>query len=170
MKGDPEFYTVWIPLHDCTMEEGSLRILEGSHRLGFLDHRRDDLHVPELELGAAMEENWVSGTVRAGDVLIFHSYTVHAANPNVSCNMRISLDCRFQSSQHELNPSNLVFAGDSGKSWEKTYSSWRSTSLQYYWKKIPLKLIPSRSQLEELAATAPDVKARERYARMAAQL
>jgi ectoine hydroxylase-related dioxygenase (phytanoyl-CoA dioxygenase family) len=170
MKGDPEFYTIWIPLHDCTIEQGSLRILEGSHRFGMLDHQREGLHVPELQLDSTTNEQWVSGTVNAGDVLIFHSYTVHAANPNVSRSMRISLDCRFQSVHRELNPSNLVFAGDSGKSWEKTYAGWSSTALQYYWKKLSLKLNPSRARLEELAVAAADQKARDRYARMASQL
>jgi ectoine hydroxylase-related dioxygenase (phytanoyl-CoA dioxygenase family) len=170
MKGDTEFYTVWIPLHDCSVESGSLRILEGSHRLGILDHMREGLHVPELQLDEAMDENWVSGTINAGDVLIFHSCTVHASNPNVSQLMRLSIDCRFQDAHRELNPSNLVFAGESGKSWEKTYSGWQSAALQYYWKELPLNLNPSRARLQELAATTSDVKVRDRYARIASQL
>jgi ectoine hydroxylase-related dioxygenase (phytanoyl-CoA dioxygenase family) len=32
MGGDPECFTVWIPLHDCPVDVGPLRILEGSHR------------------------------------------------------------------------------------------------------------------------------------------
>jgi ectoine hydroxylase-related dioxygenase (phytanoyl-CoA dioxygenase family) len=171
MKGDTEFYTAWIPLHDCNVESGSLRILEDSHRLGILDHRREGLHVPELQLDEVIEKKkWVSGIVHAGDVLIFHSCTVHAANPNVSHRMRLSIDCRFQDAHRELNPSNLVFAGESGKSWEKTYSGWQSSTLQYYWKNMPLILNPSRLQMEALAVTASDAKARDRYARIAEQL
>jgi hypothetical protein len=80
MGGDPEFFTVWIPLHDCSVEAGALKILEGSHRFGIQSHERENLHVPEIPVEAAMGDGWVSGQVNAGDVLIFHSLTVHAAS------------------------------------------------------------------------------------------
>jgi hypothetical protein len=84
--------------------------------------------------------------------------------------MRISLDCRFQDARRTLHPSNLVFAGESGKSWEKTYAGWESDSLQYYWRKLPLALKPTREDLEELAINVEDPALRARYARMASQL
>ena len=170
MGGDPEFYTAWIPLHDCPIEAGSLRILEGSHRYGIQDHERENLHVPEIPLDVVAGDEWVEGRVNAGDVLIFHSLTVHAAAPNISGRMRISLDCRFQDSRRTLHPSNLVFAGESGKSWEKTYAGWQSDSLQYYWRKLPLALKPTREDLEQLAISVEDPALRARYARMASQL
>ena len=104
MGGDPEFYTVWIPLHDCPLEIGPLRILEGSHRHGIQHHERDNLHVPEIPETAAAGIEWVGGQVNAGDVLIFHSLTVHAASPNLSEQMRLSIDCRFQDARRTLNP------------------------------------------------------------------
>ena len=170
MRGDPEFYTVWITLHDCPVEAGSLRILEGSHRHGIQEHEREDLHVPEIPMNSALGDEWVEGQVNAGDVLIFHSLTVHAAAPNISDRMRLSLDCRFQDARRTLNPSNLVFAGESGKSWEKTYSNWQSERLQYYWKKLPLSLKPTREDLEQLATSAENPALRARYARMVSQL
>jgi ectoine hydroxylase-related dioxygenase (phytanoyl-CoA dioxygenase family) len=170
MGGDPEFYTVWIPLHDCPIETGPLRILEGSHRYGIQEHEKENLHVPEIPLDVVSGDEWVEGQVNAGDVLIFHSLTVHAAAPNVSGRMRISLDCRFQDARRTLHPSNLVFAGESGKSWEKTYAGWESDNLQYYWRKLPLALKPTREDLEELAINVEDPALRARYARMASQL
>jgi ectoine hydroxylase-related dioxygenase (phytanoyl-CoA dioxygenase family) len=170
MGGDPEFYTVWIPLHDCPLEVGPLRILEGSHRYGIQEHERENLHVPEISLDTVSGDQWVEGRVNAGDVLIFHSLTVHAASPNISDHMRLSLDCRFQDSRRTLNPSNLVFAGESGKSWEKTYAGWQSEGLQYYWKRLPLTLKPTREDLEQLAINADNPALRARYARMASQL
>jgi hypothetical protein len=103
-------------------------------------------------------------------VLIFHSLTVHAAAPNISERMRISLDCRFQDARRVLNPSNLVFAGESGKSWEKTYTNWRSDDLKFYWKTLPLTLRPSKEELELLAETAESSSTRAKYARMVSQL
>ena len=170
MGGDPEFYTVWIPLHDCPIEVGPLRILEGSHRHGFQHHERDNLHVPEIREEEAAGSEWVGGQVNAGDVLIFHSLTVHAASPNLSEQMRLSIDCRFQDARRTLNPANLVFAGESGKSWEKTYADWSSDELKFYWKKLPLKLQPSKAELLHLADTAEAPARRARYLRMASQL
>jgi ectoine hydroxylase-related dioxygenase (phytanoyl-CoA dioxygenase family) len=170
MGGDPECYTVWIPLHDVPLDAGPLRILEGSHRFGVQNHERENLHVPEIPDGSAMGDGWVGGHVNAGDVLIFHSLTVHAAAPNLSDRLRLSLDCRFQDSQRVLNPSNLVFGGESGKSWEKTYAEWRSDDLKFYWKRIPLTLKPTRDELAHHAETAGSASARARYARMVSQL
>jgi ectoine hydroxylase-related dioxygenase (phytanoyl-CoA dioxygenase family) len=170
MGGDPEFYTVWIPLHDCPIDVGPLKILEGSHRFGVQSHERENLHVPEIPLEAVAGDGWVGGHVNAGDVLIFHSLTVHAASPNLSDRMRLSLDCRFQDARRILNPSNLVFAGESGKSWEKTYTGWHSESLKFYWKKMPLTLEPSKAELSRLAETAESPSKRARYTRIVSQL
>jgi ectoine hydroxylase-related dioxygenase (phytanoyl-CoA dioxygenase family) len=170
MNGDPECYTVWIPLHDCPTDVGPLRILEGSHRFGFQKHEDENLHVPEIPVGAAIGDEWVGGQINAGDVLIFHSLTVHAASPNRSDKLRISLDCRFQDCRRVLNPANLVFGGESGKSWESIYSQWHSSDLKYYWKKLPLNFQPPKSELERLARTAEPPSKRERYARILGQL
>jgi hypothetical protein len=170
MGGDPEFYTVWIPLHDCPLEVGPLQVVEGSHHRGVRQHQREGLHVPEISMQQVEDETWAGGRIDAGDVLIFHSLTVHAATPNISDKMRLSLDCRFQEASREVHPSNLVFAGESGKSWEKTYAGWQSRDLQFYWRSLSLQLKPSRLELEQLAKEAESPAARTRYARMASQL
>jgi ectoine hydroxylase-related dioxygenase (phytanoyl-CoA dioxygenase family) len=170
MGGDPECFTVWIPLHDCPVDVGPLRIMQGSHRFGYQKHEDHNLHVPKIPFEAAVGGEWVGGQIDAGDVLIFHSLTVHAASPNESQRLRISMDCRFQDCRRVLNPANLVFAGGSGKSWEKTYADWLYDDLKYYWKELPLKLQPSKSEIRKLASTADSQDMRVRYARMASQL
>jgi len=170
MNGDPECYTVWIPLHDCPTEVGPLQILEGSHHFGFQTHIDENLHVPEIPSGAEMGDEWAGGDINAGDVLIFHSLTVHAAAPNLSDRMRISLDCRFQNYARAINPANLAFAGDSGKSWDEIYQSWRSRNLQYYWKSLPLNFQPSRAEIEHLSHMAASPSMRARYGRILAQI
>ncbi len=168
MDGDPECFTVWIPLHDCPINLGPLQILEGSHHFGFQNHEQTS--IPAIPEGAVLGDDWVGGQINAGDVLIFHSLTVHAASPNLSNQLRISLDCRFQDYKRALNPANLAFGGESGKSWEKTYAHWRSNDLQYYWKKMPLTLKPSKAELEQLTRTADPPSVRARYARVLNQL
>jgi hypothetical protein len=170
MGGDPEFFTVWIPLHDCPAEEGSLRILEGSQRFGIQHHERENLHVPEIPVDTAVGSEWVGGRINAGDVLIFHSLTVHAASANLSNHLRISLDCRFQDARRVLNPANLVFGGESGKSWEKTYADWQSDDLKFYWKKMSLTFKPSKAEIQQLAENAESPSKRARYNRVLSQL
>jgi hypothetical protein len=170
MGGDPEFFTVWIPLHDCPTEVGPLKVLEGSHQHGIQQHQRENLHVPEISMETVAGGEWAGGRINAGDVLLFHSLTVHAATPNVSTKMRLSIDCRFQDARRTLNPSNLVFAGDSGKSWDKTYADWKSDKLKFYWRNLPLSLKPSKLELQQMALSAESPSARTKYARMASQL
>ncbi len=168
MDGDPECFTAWIPLHNCPTDLGPLQILEGSHHFGIQSH--DQTYIPEIPEGAARGGDWVGGQINAGDVLIFHGLTVHAASPNVSNQLRISLDCRFQDYRRAFNPANLVFGGESGKSWEKTYARWRSNDLKYYWKGMPLRFKPSKSEIEKLTKTAEPPSTRARYARILSQL
>lgn len=170
MNGDPECFTVWIPLHDCPIQAGPLQILEGSHHFGFQNHVDADLHVPEIPAGTEMGDEWVGGDINAGDVLIFHSLTVHAAAPNRSDKMRISLDCRFQDYLRAVNPANLAFGGDSGKSWDEIYAEWDSSDLKYYWKSLPLNLQPTRAEIEHLARTADHPSMRARYCRILSQI
>jgi hypothetical protein len=170
MSGDPECFTVWIPLHDCPTDLGPLQIQEGSHRFGVIDHEDENLHVPEIPTGALTEGNWASGQINAGDVLIFHSLTVHAASANRSQHLRISMDCRFQNSGRAIHPGNLAFAGESGKSWEAMYAGWGSNDLKYYWKGMPLQFQPSKSEIEQLSQTAEPPSTRARYARILSQI
>jgi len=168
IAGDPESFTAWMPLHDCPEELGPLQILEASHRFGLQETALGTGYIPKE---VARGGDWVGGQINAGDVLIFHSLTVHAASPNVSTQLRISMDCRFQSYERPLNPSTLVFAGSSnGRSWEKIYASWQSDDLKYFWKQMPLKLKPNKTELAQLAASADSPRMRSRYARILSQL
>ncbi len=162
--GDSESFTAWIPLHDCPVQLGPLRILEASHHCGLQPTvDRSGFITPE----AAQGGDWVGGSINVGDVLIFHSLTVHSATPNTSNQLRVSLDCRFQNQDRAINPAALVFPGaSSSRSWEATYSNWSSNELKYYWKKMPLQLKPSRAELAELAQKAVPMEMRSRYARI----
>jgi Phytanoyl-CoA dioxygenase (PhyH) len=167
IAGDPESFTAWIPLHNCPAELGPLRILEGSHRFGL---QKIDPETGIIPQETARGGDWVGGQINAGDILIFHSLTVHAASPNVSKQLRISLDCRFQDYERVLDPANLVFPGSSNRSWEATYANWRSDDLKYFWKHMSLKLKPSKDELVQLIQTAASQKMQSRYARILSQL
>ena len=167
VAGDEESFTAWIPLHDCPLVQGPLRVLDGSHRFGLQPTVGQSGYIPE---GTERGAGWVGGDINAGDVLLFHSLTVHEAVPNQSSRLRISLDCRFQSYDRAVNPRTLVFAGSGKRSWESTYANWTSDELKYYWAKLPLRLKPSKRELAELARTCETPEMRTRYVRILTRL
>jgi ectoine hydroxylase-related dioxygenase (phytanoyl-CoA dioxygenase family) len=161
VAGDEETITAWLPLHDCPIEQGSLRVMDGSHRFGLQPTAGQTGCIPP---GTERGDRWVGTEIYAGDLLLFSSLTVHEAAPNTSNRIRISLDCRFQSYRRPVNPGALVFAGSGRRSWEKTYANWPSDELKYYWTQLPLQLKPSKLELAELARTAESPHERARYA------
>ena len=161
VAGDEETFTAWLPLHDCPIEQGPLRVMDGSHRFGLQPTAGQTGCIPS---GTERGDGWVGAEICAGDLLLFNSLTVHEAAPNLSNRMRISLDCRFQSYQRPIHPAALVFAGSGRRSWEKTYANWPSDELKYYWTQLPLQLKPSKLELAELARTSPSPQERARYA------
>jgi hypothetical protein len=161
VAGDSESFTAWIPLHDCPLDMGPLRILAGSHRFGLQPTEGATGYIrPGTERG----DGWVEGELAAGDVLIFHSLTVHEALPNLSDKLRISMDCRFQNYKRPVNPGTLVFAGSGKRSWESIYTGWQNDDLKYYWKHLPLHFKPTKSELAVLSETSPTPELCTRYA------
>jgi len=165
VAGDEESFTAWITLHDCPVAQGPLRILDSSHRFGLQPTAGETGLIPQ---GTERGGDWVGGDINAGDVLLFHSLTVHEAAPNRSNRLRVSVDCRFQSYERAVNPATLVFTGR--RSWKSTYADWTSDELKYYWTKLPLHLKPSKLELAELAETAESPEIRARCARILERL
>jgi ectoine hydroxylase-related dioxygenase (phytanoyl-CoA dioxygenase family) len=167
IAGDPESFTAWMPLHDCPVELGPLQVLEASHHFGLQKTPPGTGSIPRETVRGG---DWVGGRINAGDVLLFHSLTVHAASANISNQLRISMDCRFQNYDRAIDPATLVFPGTGGKSWEAIYANWRADDLKYYWKRMPLRLKPSKAELAELAQASDSPEMRSRYARTLEQI
>ena len=95
VQGAADTVTAWIPLTDLSPEMGGLEIAAGSHRQGVFDF------VPSLgasgtEISDPLHGAWVGGTFQQGDVLFFHSMTVHRGAPATGARLRLSVDLRFQ--------------------------------------------------------------------------
>lgn len=76
------YLTCWCPLDDATEENGTVRLIPGSHRDGILPHNRqpgtNDL------VGAPAETEGLIVEAKAGDVVAFSSLTLHATGANRS--------------------------------------------------------------------------------------
>jgi ectoine hydroxylase-related dioxygenase (phytanoyl-CoA dioxygenase family) len=102
IRGTSETYTIWTPVGDCSTELGGLAVLRGSHRAGFIEHsfnpeRKYAGHgLTDEQLPAGEGLQWHTGDFAAGDVLVFHSHTIHKALPNLTKDqLRISTDNRY---------------------------------------------------------------------------
>ena len=128
-RGTPRLLSCWIPIEPiATLELGALALYKGSHTApGGLAHLRatygkldtesepgfvgtgwfteDPEEVARLddsEEGKA-DRGWVSGDYSAGDVIIFGMNTLHMSTANLTDNVRISCDVRWQSAEEPID-------------------------------------------------------------------
>lgn len=122
-RGTQNLYTVWTPLSDVSYELGGLIVLENSHRqdehLGeywefdvdtyCIDDKNDEAHerwawgkgggsYSKDAIGVRQElgGRWLSAEYKAGDLLIFSMFTLHASLDNCTNQVRLSTDSRYQ--------------------------------------------------------------------------
>lgn len=106
-----ELVSAWIALDDSTIENGCVRYIKGSHKLGMLPHGPSGVVGNSLGLLAdervtALEERPVE--VRRGSCILHHSLTVHHSQPNKSENPRRGLIYVYMSENVKLkDPSKL---------------------------------------------------------------
>ncbi|WP_019545214.1 phytanoyl-CoA dioxygenase family protein [Streptomyces sulphureus] len=136
-------YTTWIPMGDVDRALGGVALRPGSHRQGVLEHGFvpgiGGLGVKESATGSP---HWLGTEYRMGDVLVFHSLTLHGALPNRSGErLRISADFRYQRAADPMTPHMLKPSGGQ-LDWPEVYADWQSDEFQYYWHPWQLRTVP----------------------------
>jgi phytanoyl-CoA hydroxylase len=90
---------VMVMLDDATPENGCMRMVRGSHRLGLRDHNQDGF------FAGACQESWIweddpeavfDITPRAGGISIHHCLTLHGSGPNLSGRPRRGLVFQYR--------------------------------------------------------------------------
>jgi hypothetical protein len=139
IQGTEETCTAWMPLGDCPVSLGSLIVLAGSHGAREVFPVRAAYGAGGLGIETdAMPYEWVGGDFANGDLVVFHSLTVHKALPNLSPDrLRLSVDFRYQPLSHPIEPSSLL-PHHAQLTWDEIYSGWKSGRYQYYWNDLPL--------------------------------
>ncbi len=97
---DPmEVVTLWLAVDDSTPENGCMRVIPGTHRMGLKELRRRDDVVSVLGAdtdSAYFDESWAADVVlRAGGVSIHHPTIVHGSDANNSAKWRRGLTIRY---------------------------------------------------------------------------
>lgn len=109
VQGEIDTLTNWIPLSDCPIELGGLKVIVGSHKKGLLPFlKKDDTPLSIVSDVAEDDPLWATANYEKGDFILFHSLTVHAAQPNNDKKIRFSVDFRFQSVHSPLSDSALL--------------------------------------------------------------
>lgn len=137
----PTMAGIWVALHGADAPMGRLTVLPGSHRRGVRPvHEAQGVGGVQCEIYPD-ETLWHVSDVSAGDVLIFHSQTVHRAQPNIDARRcRISIDTRFCDYGAPVFSTNLEPHHGwriPELDWEYIYRHWQDEDLKYYWSDYP---------------------------------
>ena len=88
----PELISAWFALTDETQANGALQLIPTSHKLDVAPERFDAKQFlrPELPVNKALIATAESVELKAGDLLLFHSRTFHAAGKNTTQEKKLS--------------------------------------------------------------------------------
>ncbi len=134
-------WTAWIPLGDCPLEMGGIAVLPRSHHNGVLP-REGAEGAGGHRVAGSLPAQWAWSPLHAGDVLLFHSLTVHQAREHCSPKVRLSLDVRYQRVDEPVAADSLQPHG--GRlAWPEIYQDWAGDDpLRDYWRHLPLDVVP----------------------------
>lgn len=149
IQGTPETYTAWFPLSDCPQHMGSLVVLAGSHAELKPVYHAGGAGGLSVETSDD-DSNWHGSDFEAGDVLIFHSHTIHKALPNHTDQFRISVDYRYQGASQPVVADSL-FPHYNRLTWEEIYADWTRPELKYYWEAMDLNTVSRSNAFRENA-------------------
>jgi ectoine hydroxylase-related dioxygenase (phytanoyl-CoA dioxygenase family) len=90
--------SIYVALDKSTRQNGCLQLLKGSHKLGRLNHVREDGQTnvdPEYVEAATRRFELVYAEMEAGDALMFHSNLLHRSDANRSDTYRWGYICSY---------------------------------------------------------------------------
>lgn len=74
------YMTCWLALEDATIENGCIWIIPGSHKRGFVEHKKTDIGL-QCYFG---DDPGVPVPLKSGSMVAFHSLLFHRSTPNRS--------------------------------------------------------------------------------------
>jgi ectoine hydroxylase-related dioxygenase (phytanoyl-CoA dioxygenase family) len=102
--GKAEILACTVAIDDNTLENGCIRVIPGSHRLGLINHyNRDGVFTGIVQDESAFDaSSEVALTTKAGSVIFWHSLTLHSSHPNRTDKPRRALVIEYKNPAHRL--------------------------------------------------------------------
>lgn len=115
---DAQVPAVWLGLTAATAENGCLRVVPRSHRLGLIPH--EDLPDPDnlTSQGAtarAVIDSPMDIAMRAGEMSLHHPLVLHASNPNHSDGARIGFSATYSGSALSASRTSVAWVRGRGE-------------------------------------------------------
>jgi phytanoyl-CoA hydroxylase len=108
---DNRYVDVLVHLDDTRHENGEIRFVDGSHKLGALDHIVKDEQgkgcTPHLPFEQYSLEDTVAVPAKRGDIVVFNIHTIHGSHVNTTDEMRRLVRVGFK------HPDNIQTDGQS---------------------------------------------------------
>lgn len=92
--------TIWCPLVDCTEQNGTLEVLEGSHK--FLFTLRGSPILPNPYNGYNLYPYMKVVNVKAGEAVVYNHNLIHGSKDNLSGNDRIAIGIGIKPREADL--------------------------------------------------------------------
>lgn len=140
-QGGDTMAGLWVALQDIDETMGRLKLLPRSHKGGIRKvFKAEGVGGVQCEIHPH-ETTWHVSDVRQGDVIVFHSFCVHKAEPNRAEHaVRFSVDTRFCDHGAPVFITNFTPHHGyriAGHGWDAMYRDWENDDLKYYWKDYP---------------------------------
>jgi hypothetical protein len=127
---------------DIPVALGGIAVLVGTHRHGIYPVQRMPGAGGVGVDTSTIQAEWATDDYEMGDVLFFHSETLHRSLSNITGNrMRLSVDYRYQGVSQPITEGSLL-PHFQRFGWDFVYKDWKSTRYQYYWKSLNLTIVP----------------------------
>lgn len=95
--------TAWLAVDDADVENGCMRVVAESHKLGLLDHGKSTQEGNLLSVNQEVDTRYVDESkivdieLRAGQMSLHDGILIHGSNPNRSNRRRAGLTLRYTS-------------------------------------------------------------------------
>jgi len=95
----PEHVTAWVAMSDASPEAGCMRMIPGSHRMGLLGHHDEPGPQSLVRRGQTVDgygdADGVPVPLKAGEMSLHNTRTLHASGPNRSGDRRLGLGISY---------------------------------------------------------------------------
>jgi ectoine hydroxylase-related dioxygenase (phytanoyl-CoA dioxygenase family) len=115
----PEQVTAWLALSEASEQSGCMRMIPGSHKRGTINHFDKPGEENIIRRGMTVDglgpQDGVVAPLKAGEMSLHHTHTLHSSGPNDSDDRRIGLTLSYVPTRcrptGETRPSALLVRG-----------------------------------------------------------